>query len=220
MKEKSSRAKPLSRDERRAAIMEAVVPLLLQHGRAVTSRQIAEAAGIAEGTIYSVFDDKEDLIQAAIERHMEITSIADAISAIPTDLSLDSTVEAIVELVQHRVREMFTLMAAIGFGPPDKHKARRMGHPDEDPIIPLVVALLEGHRAELRIAPRRAAGLIRLTTLSMTHPILSEGENFTPRDITDMLLHGITTGLRAGAATAHDARVSAGPSPLPARTSA
>ncbi|MET0726315.1 MAG: helix-turn-helix domain-containing protein, partial [Leifsonia sp.] len=97
MKQKATRAKPLSRDERRAAIMDAVIPLLLQHGRAVTSRQIAEAAGIAEGTVYSVFEDKEDLIHAAIERHWELTSIVDAMSAIPHDLSLDSTVEAVVD---------------------------------------------------------------------------------------------------------------------------
>jgi AcrR family transcriptional regulator len=176
--------------------MDAVVPLLLQHGRAVTSRQIADAAGVAEGTVYSVFDDKEALIDAAVERHMEVTSIVEAVSTIPGDLSLDSTIEAIVELVQHRVREMFTLMAAIGFGPPHQHKARRMGRPDDDPVVPLVVALLDPHRSELRIAPRRAANLIRLTTLSMTHPILSEGEAFTARDITDLLLHGITVAHR------------------------
>lgn len=176
--------------------MDAILPLLLEHGRAVTSRQIAEAAGVAEGTVYSVFDDKEALIDAAVERHMELTSIVEAISTIPGDLSLDSTIEAIVELVQHRVREMFTLMAAIGFGPPDRHKARRIGQPDEDPVIPRVVALLEPHRAQLRVAPRRAANLIRLTTLSMTHPILSEGEVFTARDIADLLLHGITVGHR------------------------
>ncbi|TFV96384.1 TetR/AcrR family transcriptional regulator [Leifsonia flava] len=208
MTEKSSRAKRLSRDERRAAILDAVVPLLLQHGRSVTSRQIAEAAGIAEGTVYSVFDDKEAIIDAAVERHMDTSSIVEAISTIPVDLSLDSTIEAIVELVQHRVREMFSLMAAIGFGPPHKHKPRRMGSPDDDPVVPVVVALLEPHRAELRIAPRRAASLIRLTTLSMTHPILSEGETFTARDITDLLLHGITVGHRPE-------RVAEAPAPVP-----
>ena len=41
------RAKPLSPDDRRKALVEATIPLLLEHGRAVTTKQIADAAGVA-----------------------------------------------------------------------------------------------------------------------------------------------------------------------------
>ena len=61
------RAPRLSPDERRAALVDATVPLLLEHGRAVTTRQIAEAAGIAEGTIFRVFATKEELVDAALD---------------------------------------------------------------------------------------------------------------------------------------------------------
>jgi AcrR family transcriptional regulator len=44
-------------DDRRRAIVAAVVPLLLEHGDDVSTRQIADAAGIAEGTIFRVFPD-------------------------------------------------------------------------------------------------------------------------------------------------------------------
>ena len=47
-----SRAAALPPDERRAAIVAATVPLLLEHGEAISTRQIAEAADIAEGTIF------------------------------------------------------------------------------------------------------------------------------------------------------------------------
>jgi AcrR family transcriptional regulator len=62
--EPRSRAAALPRGERRAAIVEATLPLLITHGSGVTSRQIAEAAGVAEGTIFRVFTDKEELLEA------------------------------------------------------------------------------------------------------------------------------------------------------------
>ena len=57
------RAAMLPADERRAAIVEAARPLLLEHGEMVTTKQIAEAAGIAEGTIFRAFPDKDAVIR-------------------------------------------------------------------------------------------------------------------------------------------------------------
>ena len=52
-------------------IVEATLPLLLEHGEMVTTRQIAEAAGIAEGTIFRVFADKDELIAAVVEHAVD-----------------------------------------------------------------------------------------------------------------------------------------------------
>ena len=45
------RAPALAPEDRRAALVEVTLPLVLEHGRAVTTAQIAEAAGVAQGTI-------------------------------------------------------------------------------------------------------------------------------------------------------------------------
>ncbi len=53
------RARPLPPGDRREAILVAVLPLLREKGRDVTSRELAEAAGVAEGTLFRAFGDKE-----------------------------------------------------------------------------------------------------------------------------------------------------------------
>jgi AcrR family transcriptional regulator len=61
------RASALPPGERRSMIVQATLPLLLEHGEMVTTRQIADAAGIAEGTIFRVFADKDELIAAVLD---------------------------------------------------------------------------------------------------------------------------------------------------------
>src|SRR6185437_10931544 len=48
----STRAPAMRAEERRAAIIAATLPLLLERGTNISTRQIAETAGIAEGTIF------------------------------------------------------------------------------------------------------------------------------------------------------------------------
>src|SRR3954470_17952928 len=63
----SPRATSMSPDDRRKAIVTALVPLIIERGGEVSTREIAQAAGIAEGTIFRVFPDKKSLLLAAAE---------------------------------------------------------------------------------------------------------------------------------------------------------
>ena len=54
----------MSPDERRTAIVEVAIPLLEEHGATLTTKQVAEAAGIAEGTLFRAFGTKDELVHA------------------------------------------------------------------------------------------------------------------------------------------------------------
>ena len=57
-----------------------LTPLVLAHGSAVTTRQIAEAAEVAEGTIFRVFPDKVSLVEAVVgEAHDEHGRLGDEV---------------------------------------------------------------------------------------------------------------------------------------------
>jgi len=59
------------RDSSRGSIVDAAAQLLREHGsRAVTTRAVAEAAGVQAPTIYRLFGDKDGLIDAVAERVM------------------------------------------------------------------------------------------------------------------------------------------------------
>src|SRR5690348_9022981 len=79
------RVAPLAPDDRRAALIEATIPLLIEHGTAVSTRQIAQAAGVAEGTIFRVFPDKASLVMAAVRHGIDPEPGVKAISEIPAD---------------------------------------------------------------------------------------------------------------------------------------
>ena len=77
----SGRAAALPPEERRAAIVEATLPLLMEHGELVTTSQIAAAAGVAEGTIFRAFPDKEALLSATLEAAMDMAPLEGTLTA-------------------------------------------------------------------------------------------------------------------------------------------
>ena len=178
------RASSLPPDERRAAIIDATLPLLAVHGGHVTTRQIAEAAGIAEGTIFRVFPDKESLIEATVESAFDPAPLEAALLDIDLSLPLEARLLAAVEILERRFTSVWQLIVAVGLSrPPDKR-----GPP---PNLAALTALFEPDRDRLSRDPEVAAQLLRSLTLAGTHPALVAGEPLSPPDIVAVLLDGI-----------------------------
>ena len=72
-------------DDPRQRIVEAAAALLHDHGAAaLTTRGVAQAAGVQAPTIYRLFGDKDGLLDALAE-HVMATYVAARATAVPTD---------------------------------------------------------------------------------------------------------------------------------------
>jgi AcrR family transcriptional regulator len=187
-----SRATPLPPDQRRAALIAATEPLLEKFGRDVSTRQIAEAACVAEGTIFRAFATKDALIDAVLEDVFDVQRTCDELAAIDVDLDLEARMIAAVQVLQARLRKVFALFHSMRIRPrPDQREFHDRQRSDNDRLNAAVTALLQPDADRLRVPPEDAANALRTMTFALTHPILGN-ERFTePAEIVDLLRHGI-----------------------------
>ncbi len=166
-------------------IIDAVAPLLMEFGPAATSRQIAEAAGIAEGTIYRAFADKEELLRAAVEKHMDPSPLLRALERIKPALPLERKVLLAVTLMRDRFRKIFGLMALFG-------DYRKRPSPEAREALSRVFSdLLAPDLAVLNVDPERVARVIQGLTFSASLPQLNDDIGYSAEDLTDIVLYGI-----------------------------
>jgi AcrR family transcriptional regulator len=195
---RSGRAAPMAPDDRRRAIVEVVVPLLLEHGPDVTTRQVAEAAGIAEGTIFRVFPDKAALLMAAAEETMNPDrSGSDLLAALDGVATLREKVLLTAQRMNARTDRVMAVMFALrrlGPGLPDHrgvHRPPEFVLESARALQRLLTEVFEPHRDELDVDPATAAQLLRTLVLGSRHPGAFHEHPLTCEEITDVLLDGI-----------------------------
>jgi AcrR family transcriptional regulator len=164
-------------------IVAAALPLVLEHGEGVTTRQIAGAAGIAEGTIFRHFADKDALLDAVLDAGLDPAPLEEALAAIDPSLPLEEVVSRAVGTTQRRVGDVWRLLSSVGRRAEDR---KRKPMPESRALI----RLLEAHRDELSVPPRVAARTLRAMTLALSHPLMVDRPT-PPAEIARLYLHGV-----------------------------
>ncbi|MFE4463967.1 TetR/AcrR family transcriptional regulator [Oerskovia sp. NPDC056781] len=216
----SGRARPMSRDDRRAAIASATVPLLARYGAAVTTRQIAEAANVAEGTLFRAFEDKDELLHAALVAALDPAPLVRAIDDLPDRDSLETTLVALADLIQESQRATAKIVQVAHQFMGDRHgkpgRHTRPGDPGDAPhhrhgdhgeqgadshrdarmsavqdIVGAIEARVAPFAPELRTEPRVAASVFFFLVHGHASPMMSQGGPLDPTQIVDVFLHGV-----------------------------
>lgn len=191
-------------EDRRQAIVEALIPLLVERGSDVTTKEVARAAGIAEGTIFRVFPDKRSLFLAAAEEAVNPAGGEEAFDAVLADITdLREGVLVVTHRIVDRMRLTMSVMMAVRplliaafhdekaaggksqFGPPAfVVKA-------QDDLHRRLTRLFEPHADALSVDPDTAAIALRGLIFGTHRPELGMTPALTPDQIADLLLGGV-----------------------------
>ena len=197
------RAAPMSPEDRRRAIVAAVRPLLIEHGDRLTTKLIAEAAGIAEGTIFRVFPDKDALMNAVAADTLNPPDGREKLmAALEGCVDLPTKVRVTADLMLHRSDQVVAVMMALRKHWMAAHaRAHESGEAPSGPpkfvvdahqaLLERLVEVFEPHRDELGVPPERAALLLRTLVLGSRNPGVRPEDRLGADELADVLLNGI-----------------------------
>ena len=187
MAEAPRRAKAMSVEDRRAMLIDATIPLLIAHGRGVTTRQIAEAAGVAEGTIFRAFEDKNSLVTAAIRHHLDPEPLRRALREIDPADGLEATVRRVLALLRERFSGVIRLMAVVA----EEGRPKPPPVPERLEYAGIVADALRGEAARLNIPAERVASFIRLVAFASSIPVFAGTDPFSEDELGALVLYGL-----------------------------
>lgn len=186
----------MSPEDRREAIVQATLPLVVKDGANVTTSQIATAAGIAEGTVFRVFKDKAELLDAVIQRALHSDGEVALLEAIPADVSLEERLTAGVASFSGYLDRMWGVIGALresGYQPRDEDHQKHKGPPIGMQQLSDAIAGLFGD-AELRVSPDLAARML-LGAVFTNRMGSGFGQTAAePAAIVELFLHGALKG--------------------------
>lgn len=188
------RAEPLAPDDRRKAIVEAVIPLLLDQGANTTTSQMADAAGIAEGTIFRVFPDKAALIHEAVRTCLEPGATLRQIDGIEHHLPFDIKLRKLAAIVVQRsgrVHVLASLLRSMPTDEQDHHETHDAVIEANSCIFDAMTRVFQDEAHRLTVEPARAVAAFRGLLFAVSYPLSGPRELITEDEAIAVLLEGV-----------------------------
>ncbi|MFF5208258.1 TetR/AcrR family transcriptional regulator [Streptosporangium sp. NPDC000396] len=194
------RAPAMDPDQRRAMIVAAALPLVIEYGASVTTAKIARAAGIGEGTIFRVFPDKEALLAACLAEALRPDDTIAYLASISLDQPLSARLAEAAEAMRGYLTRMGAVAGALhGLGGAGRPGRPQPGRPGEGGPLPdreaglaapraALAALFEPEREDLRLAPERLAEAFQFLVMSAGRP--GAPAPLTVEELVELFLHG------------------------------
>lgn len=187
----------MTAEERRQAIVESTLPLLLKQGPDLSTREIAAASGVAEGTIFRVFDTKDELIEAVIEAATRPTATLAALAALGPQ-TLEERTESVLEILTgdvRRIRSIFSHLARAGVQPHHPPKPPHAGHHDGRALVIAATATaFEDYADQLTVPTETVARLLSALSFASSFAVTSTDTPPSPEALASLVLHGIAKG--------------------------
>ena len=186
-------AEASSRSETRARIVREAAALLVAHGpSAVTTRGVAEAAGVQAPTIYRLFGDKDGLLEAVAEHAMAVQVARKAA------VVANATADGVDPLDDLRTG----WLDQIEFGLANPALFRLLSDPDrvrESPAARSGRAVLRTriHRVavagRLRVTEERATDLVQAAGIGVIQTLLSTSEDQRDGNLAEAMYAGVAS---------------------------
>ncbi|MER7479119.1 TetR/AcrR family transcriptional regulator [Streptomyces sp. NPDC126510] len=188
------RAPSMSPEQRREMIIQTAIPLIAEYGAAVTTAKIARAAGIGEGTIFRVFADKDELLQACVAEALSPEHAVRELDAIDVSQPLPERLTEAADALQAHLARMGAVMGSLGHrGGKHPGAVRGAGRAESTARIrAALVELLEPDQAALRRPPEQIAALF--FGLLFVQPRTEDEPDLTPQELVEVFLHGALAG--------------------------
>ncbi len=168
--------------------MAATEELLVTKGRDVSTKAIAEAAGIAEGTIFRVFPTKDAIIDAIFMDATDPEGCRAEFAELSEITDLEECLVAMVAILQRRIARVLALFGVVGFRRPlsfeDAEERRDTG-------LAAIADLLRPHKGRLLVSPEIAAQHVQGVIMAHTHPMMTKQPLQDAEMLVRLALHGV-----------------------------